>query len=296
MNNKFNKPTILVVLIFLFAVVSNLNAKDFPATVIDGTERSVTLKKMPERVISLGAASTEILFEVGAEAQIAAVSNVSNYPEAAKNLPSAGGFSADSISLETLISYKPDLILIYKGMHSSFIPSFEKYKIAYYVIDAQTVADVITDIKNIAVLTGHKKTGDELAAKYNDILANVKKSSDSASPKVYWEVWYEPFMSAGKQSFINDVISLAGGTNIFGDIDQAYPIVSEETIISSNPQFVLIPGDVGLSKADVLARSPWQSIDAFKNDKVIIFDADVYTRSGPRIFTAIQELNAILYE
>lgn len=294
MNMKFNKPTILVVITFFLLSSFKLYAKDFPVSVQDGTYRTVTLKKIPERIISLGAASTEILFEVEAQSQIAAVSDVSNYPEAAKKLPSVGGFSAESISLETLISYKPDLIIIYKGMHDSFVPSFDKYKIAYYMSDAQTVADVITDIKNIAVLTGHKKTGEKLAAKYESILSDVKTASPG--PRVYWEVWYEPYMSAGKQSFINDIITRAGGTNIFGDVDQAYPIVSEETIIASNPQFVLIPGDIGLTAADVLARSPWQTIDAFKNKNVIIFDADIFNRPGPRVFKAIQELNVILYE
>lgn len=257
-------------------------------------------QKIPNHIISLGAASTEILYKVGAGSQIVAVTDVCNYPEEAKKLPVLGQFGGSSISTEALLAYDPDLVILYTGMHDYLIPTLQKYDIPYYVSNATSIADVITEIKTLATMTGHEKEGLKLEKEYNNQIKAIQKKNASKQKKgtlakVYWEVWYEPFMSAGKNSFINDVITLAGGKNIFGNEEQAYPMVSEETIIAENPDYILIPSDIFVSADKVKTRRGWNEISAVKNDKVIIFNADVYTRPGPRIFDAIKELNEILY-
>ncbi len=296
MKRIFFKHAFIFVLVALIGVQAF--ARDFPATVQDKTGHSVTMEKKPVKIISLGAASTEILYAVGAEKQIAAVADVSNYPESAKKLPKIGGFDAKTISLEKIVAFRPDLIIIYSGMHDFLIPSFEKFKIPYYVSNDATVSDVIDEIMDIAILTGHKSTGSSLVKKYNKIVEDISKATKSSGkdrPNVFWEVYNAPYMSAGNKSFINDVISISGGRNIFEDVDQAYPVVSEETIIASNPDIILLPNDMYSSSDTVKTRHGWQNINAVKNGKIVIINADVYTRSGPRIFDALQELYRILY-
>lgn len=298
MKSIFNKPTkILVFSLFVLCFYSfALWGQKFPVSAVDGKGQSVLLKNKPKHIISLGAASTEILYIVGAGNQIAAVSDVCNYPPEANNLPKVGGFGVSSISIETLLSYDPDFVVLYSGMQDYLIPSLKKYDIPFYISDAQSIDDVIYEIKTLAVLTGHEKDGIKWEKEYTDFVKSMQKKTAEKARKVYWEVWYEPFMSAGGNSFINDVISLAGGKNIFASETQSYPIVSEETIIASNPDFILIPNDIFVTVDAVKSRRGWNEISAVKNDKVILFDADVYTRPGPRIFEAIKELNSILYE
>jgi iron complex transport system substrate-binding protein len=266
-------------------------------TVEDGTGHSVTVGEVPSKIISLGAASTEILFEIGAEKQIAAVSDVSNYPEAAKSLPTIGGFDAKTISIEKIVSFNPDLIIIYSGMHDFMIASLEKFGIPYYVSKDATISDVIDEIRDIAYLTGHKSKGDELSDSYKKIVAELSKSigSQDSRPKVYWEVYNNPYMSIGKNSFMTDVVKICGGKNIFDDVEQDYPVVSEETIIASNPDFILLPNDMFPDVDEVKGRAGWQNISAVKNGNIVIIDADIYTRPGPRIFAALQSMNKILY-
>lgn len=291
----FKHPIIFISLLFL--ICSAVFAKDFPVSVNDGNQRTVTMKKAPKKIISLGAASTEILFEVGAEKQIAAVSDVSNYPEAAKKIPTIGGFDAKTLSIEKILSFKPDFVIAYSGMHDFLFPLLEKFKIPYYVSNAATVEDVIDEIKDIAYLTGHKNKGDSLENEYKKILLDIEKVIVSDNkPTVFWEVYNAPYMSVGNQSFIHDVITKSGGKNIFEDVDQAYPMVSEETIIASNPNFILIPNDMYSSIDSVKERAAWKNMDAIKNNKIIIFDADIYTRPGPRIFSAIKNLHKIIYK
>lgn len=286
MKNIFNKPTKLIVISFVVLMCSTMWAQN---------------KAVPQRIISLGAASTEILYKVGAGSQIVAVTDVCNYPEEAKSLPVLGQFGGSSISTETLLSYEPDLVILYSGMHDYLLPVLQKYEIPYYVSDAVSIAEVIAEIKRLAVMTGHEKEGAKLEKEYNAQVKAIQKKSAAqikkagGAAKVYWEIWYEPFMSAGGPTFINDVITLAGGQNIFAGESQAYPVVSEETIIASDPAVILIPSDSFTAVETVKARRGWNEISAVKNDKVIIINADIYSRPGPRIFEAIKELNGLLY-
>jgi iron complex transport system substrate-binding protein len=90
-------------------------------------------------------------------------------------------------------------------------------------------------------------------------------------------------MSVGNSSFINDLIKTAGGINIFQEIAQAYPTVSEETIVAKNPQIIIIPQNSGITVDSVKNRKGWSQIDAVKNDKIFIVDDNLLTRSGARI-------------
>ena len=280
MKTLFNKPTKLIYFYFLLLLNASMWGKEYP-----------------KRIISLGAAATEILFEIGAENQIAAVSSDSNFPLMAQKLPKAAGFGDSSISLEKLLSFEPDFVILYAGMHDFLIPMLNRYKIQFYVSNVNSVYNIIEEINKIAEITGHSLKGKELTFEYAEKLDSLKKANATLQRKrIYWEVWNNPYMSAGKGSFINDVIEISGGTNIFNQINQAYPIVSEERIISENPDFILIANDSGSTPETVKNRNGWSQINAVQNDCIIVIDSDIFNRPGPRIFSAIQELSGIIHE
>ena len=104
-------------------------------------------------------------------------------------------------------------------------------------------------------------------------------------------MWNAPFMSVGSTSFIHDVIVKAGGVNIFTDLKDAYPMVSEESIISREPAVILIPASTGMEPGAVGLRNGWANIPAVKNGKVFVVDDNVYTRPGPRVADVVLELS-----
>ena len=137
----------------------------------------------------------------------------------------------------------------------------------------------------------------EIVSEMEKKLSAVKEGSSSdstSSRKLYYEVWNAPFMTAGSRSFINDIIFTSGAENIFADIDEAYPIVSEETIIARQPEYILIPASCGITVEAVKARNGWASIPAVKNNKIFLIDDNVYTRPGPRVADVVVELNSLL--
>lgn len=249
--------------------------------------------EIAKSVVALSPAATEILFAIGAEDQIAAVSEYSDYPEAAKSKPVAGGFDGNSISLETILSFKPDLVYLTEGMHNFLIQGLEDNNIPYYISNATSVQAVYDEIKDIGKLTGHEKEAEIVITEMKRKTTSMQ-ASDTEKVSVYYEVWYEPFMSMGNTSFINDIIATAGGKNIFDDLSDAYPMVSEETIIARQPEVILIPASNWLTADALKARAGWESIPAVKNNKVYVIDDNIYSRPGPRIATAISELSVIL--
>lgn len=302
MRLKFYVSIAALVLLTANSLSKNIFCSSFSEETLlsatDGTGRTVTLKKIPERIISLGAASTEILFEAGAEKQIAAVSSVSDFPPQAKALPKAGGFESSTISFETILAINSDFVIIYKGMHDFLIPQLERFKIPYYISDVQNVPQVIEEITALTKLTGHGEKCAELEEKYNSVLKEIQAKTQNSNfrPGVYYEIWATPFISAGNKSFINSLIELAGGKNIFSKIENPYPTVSEEAIISSNPDFIIIAEKSALTEKDIKARRGWQKISAVQNNRIFFVDDDIFSRPGPRIFQALKTLNGIFHE
>ena len=261
----------------------------------------------PQRIVALSPSAGEILFAVGAEAQVAAVSEFTDYPPEAASKPVVGGFDGKTLSMESILGFKPDFLYLTDGMHNFLIEQLEAYKIPYYLSKGNSIAAVMQEILDIGKITGHEAKAKDVVLEMEKKLSTVKKSSTSTSSSpstlsspstssrsLYYEVWNAPFMTAGSRSFINDIIFTSGAENIFADIDEAYPIVSEETIIARQPEYILIPASSGITLEAVKARNGWASIPAVKNNKIFLIDDNVYTRPGPRVADVVVELNALL--
>lgn len=272
-----NKILLFAAIFFSFAFTN--------CTKKDAQNPNVKAKQsIPQRIVSLSPASTEILFAVGAENQIVAVSDFSDYPPQAQNLPKVGGFDGKTLSLEKILSFNPDFVYLTNVMHNHLIPHFESLNIDYYLSDANSFEQVKNEILQIAKITGHASNGENLVKEIDSAINKINSQNQLLQkPTVYWEVWNSPYMSVGNSSFINDLIKTAGGINIFQEIAQAYPTVSEETIVAKNPQIIIIPQNSGITVDSVKNRKGWSQIDAVKNDKIFIVDDNLLTRSGARI-------------
>ena len=249
----------------------------------------------PKSIVALSPSAAEILFAVGAGDQVSAVSEFTDYPAEAAAKPVVGGFDGKTLSIETIMSFRPDLVYLTEGMHNFLIETLESNGINYYISKGDSIASVEQEILDVGKLTGHdkeaKKVVDGMEKKLKKVAAAAKKS---VPVKVYYEVWNAPYMSVGTNSFINDVIVKAGGENIFGDLADAYPMVSEESIITRQPAVILIPSSSGQEPSSVGLRNGWADIPAVKNAKVFVVDDNVYTRPGPRIADVVLELADLL--
>ena len=181
-------------------------------------------------------------------------------------------------------------------MHNYLIPFLQKHNIAYYISVADSIQTVLQEITEIGKITDHQLQAQKLC---NQIKQDLQKIAEQNKSKpnvtVYWEVWTPPYMSAGKNSFINEIITYAGGINIFSDIEQPYPVVSEEAILMRNPQIIIIPNSTVGGTTAVTSRKNWQNISAVKNNKIYSVDTNIISRPGPRISQAIELISNCIY-
>lgn len=285
-----NKKYLSALFIFLFL-----------ASAIYGRKPKARAGGYPKSIVALSPSAAEILFTIGAGDQVSAVSEFTDFPEEAKAKPVVGGFDGKTLSLETIMSFRPDLVYLTEGMHNFLIATLEANGIAYYVSKGDSIASVEKEILEVGKITGHEKEAakvvDGMETKLKKAVTSAHKggAANSDSPvNVYWEVWNAPYMSAGASSFINDVIKAAGGENIFSDLPDTYPMVSEESIISRQPAVILIPASTGMAADAVGLRNGWADIPAVKGDRVFVVDDNVYTRPGPRVADVVLELSELL--
>ena len=305
MKHLIKKTGIILLMLALAMSLSAKSKKTITKKVKKNAKKTEQTVQYPKSIVTLSPAAAEILYAIGAGDQIAAVSAFTDYPPEAAEKPVVGGFDGKTLSIETILSYEPDLVYLTEGMHNFLIEPLDSYGIKWYLSNATSITAIEKEIIDLGELTGHQEEAAMVVAQMAEKLskayvpAAAKTDDDEvealdSSIKVYYEVWNAPFMSVGSTSFINDVIVNAGGKNIFDDLTDAYPMVSDETIIARAPDVILIPMNNGVSVEDVKARAGWDSIPAVVNDRIYVVDDNLYSRQGPRVADVVLDLAELL--
>jgi iron complex transport system substrate-binding protein len=273
----------------------------FPLTITDDLGRQVTLSAPAQRVISLAPSNTEILFAVGAGGQVVGVTEYCNYPPEAQSLEKIGGFSANTISVEKIVSLEPDLVLSVGDIQQPVIDALEQLNIQVVALDPHTLDDVYSRIELVGRLTGHQAEAAQVVTEMKERVDMVAQRV-AAIPagdrlRVYWEVFDEPRMTAGPSTFIGQLIDLAGGVNIFADLDEDYPQISDEEVIARNPAVIMGADTMGekLTTEMVGQRPGWAQIGAVQGSRIYLFDGDMVARAGPRLAQVLETMATALY-
>ncbi|ABX03704.1 MAG TPA: cobalamin-binding protein [Herpetosiphon sp.] len=273
----------------------------YPLTIKDSLGREVTLQAAPSRIVSLAPSNTEILFAVGAGDALVGVTKYCNYPEAAKSIDQIGGFSAKTISLETIVALKPDVVFSGDESQQIVIDALTQANIPVIAIKAETFEAVYQNINLIGQATNHPTEAAQVVAEMQARIDAVtaKTSTLAAADKlsVFYEVYDEPLMTAGPQTFIGQMLELAGATNIFADVSEEYPEISAEEVVNRQPAVIIGPESHGDKLTiDLIAQRPgWGAIKAVKEGKIVVLNGDMLSRPGPRLADALEALSQALY-
>ncbi|MDD5156067.1 MAG: cobalamin-binding protein [Candidatus Omnitrophica bacterium] len=251
------------------------------------------------RYISLAPSTTEILFALGLGDNIVGVSSFCNYPKEAQNKPKVGDFSNPNI--EKIISLKPDYIFCTGLEQARTVHELKRMKLNVYVADPGNMAELLDTIAEIGGITGAREQAAQLINKMRSDIADISKKIRNISPdkrvRVFVEIWHEPLMTAGKGSFVDELITLSGGINIAHDTFRPYSNFSAEKVIDSNPQVIILAYmDKEMPLKIVEGRFGWGDIKAVKDKRVFNdIDPDKLLRPGPRITEGLKELYRKLY-
>jgi iron complex transport system substrate-binding protein len=273
---------------------------------VDDLGYSLTLTEPPERIVSLAPSNTEILFAVGAGDKVVGVTDFCNYPYdfaawiEAGNMTSIGNYYGPST--EPIVALNPDLVLATTGSLEA-AENLRELGYNVLVIEPTNLTYVLRDILLVGRATNNYNNAVTLESDISQRIDDVtsKAAVATTKPKVYHEVWNDPIMSAGPGTFIDELITLAGGQNIFDDAVSSWPTVSSEAIIDKNPDVMIFP-DMYMGRANfyetveaVKNRDGWDLISAVQNDKIYEINADIISRSGPRLADALEQMAKMIH-
>jgi iron complex transport system substrate-binding protein len=253
-----------------------------------------------QRYISLAPSTTEILFALGLDDEIAGVSAYCNYPPAASIKPKIGDFSHPN--MEKICSLKPDYIFCTGLEQAPVITELKRLKLHVYVADPANMSELFATIRDIGKLTHREEEArsviNAMTADIEMIRAKTQTIPQQKKMRVFLEIWHEPLMTAGKGSFVDELISLAGGINIAHDVIRPYCNYSAEKVIGLNPDCIIMTYmDSEQAMELVERRFGWSSIAAVKNKRVFNdIDPDLLLRPGPRVTEGLKAVYRKLYQ
>jgi iron complex transport system substrate-binding protein len=273
----------------------------FPLTVVDDLGRTVKIDKLPQRIISLAPSNTEIIYALGLEDKLVGTTDYCDYPEAAKNKPRVAGYI--NPDLEKVVSQQPDLIIAEAIHENTVLPALEKLGLTVIVTSATSLDVVLDDIRLIGEITGKSKAAtklvDDLAKRIQAITTKTAGLTIEQRPRVLYVVWYDPIWTMGSETFIDDIIWKAGGTNIFSKDFEKSHVASLEAIIAKNPQVIIVSGMAttgDLIYDNITKESRLAGVDAMHDGRVYkISDANLIERPGPRVVDGLEEVAQMIH-
>lgn len=251
------------------------------------------------RYISLAPSTTEILFALGLDEEIVGISSYCNYPPQAKLKTKVGDFSHPNI--EKIISLKPDYIFCTGLEQAPVIAQLRRLKFNVYVADPINMKELFEAINEIGAITHKTQEAAILIKRMSDDIRSLSSKVTLIPPqeriRVFIEIWHEPLMTAGKGSFIDELITLAGGINIAHDTARPYSIFSSEKVVKLNPQCIIMAYMDKESPVKLVAsRFGWENIEAVRNKRIFNdINPDILLRPGPRITEGLKEIHRRLY-
>lgn len=253
------------------------------------------LPRKAERIVSLAPNLTEILFALGLEKEIARVTLDSDYPPAAVQKPKVGTFWQPNI--EAVIAAKPDLVITL-GFHQQKNTAERLKRTGYntLTVNIEKVNDLFEAIKKMGEATGKQLQADELAI---NIKKNLERLSASVcmekKVRVLWVVQREPLRVAGRDTFINEILEMAGGENAIGPTVHKYPPIGAEQVIVCRADVIIEPSmqqqDLTIQQNKAIQYwSKFENLPAVVNKRIYIIPGDKVSRLGPRLYEGAETI------
>jgi iron complex transport system substrate-binding protein len=290
--SKNSHIVLALALIFLLLPVDII-----AGSVTDQVGRTLVVPANPTRVIALAPSITEIIYDLGQEKRLVGVTQYSTYPSEAESLPRVGSYIR--LDIEKIVALKPDLCLASKdGNPKHIVDKIVSLGIPVYAINPRNLQQIMDAITRLGSLLDAEQAAAELVIGMEKRIDRVQElvKKENHKPRVFFQIDAEPLFSAGTDTFIHELIELAGGINTTAG-GVSYPRYSWEDIIVLQPEIVLISSMAGGLAPEYLLNSwkKWNLLSAVKNDKIFVVDAELFNRPTPRLVDALEVIAAIIH-
>lgn len=273
---------------------------DSPIRVTDDLGREIVLKQTAKRIVSLSPRTTESLFAIGAGEQVVGVTTYCNFPPEASSRAKVGGFSAKSLSVESIVSLQPDLVVSAGEIQRPITDQLERLGLTVLGLHSESLSDLKSELSRLGRATGHDKTAMELTESITQRIARIEEQAAKVPQEqrrtVFYLAWDEPLTGAGPDSYLGEMIQICGGVNVVTDATARYPKLNPEVLIAADPDLILTSTNhKGIFTAEGLQSRPgWSSLTAIRNGQIHFLEGDLVSRCSPRVVEALDQMAAII--
>jgi len=273
--------------------------------VVDGRGAAVAQSQTaPQRIISLVPATTEMLFAMGAGNRVVGVGNFDRFPPEVARLPKVGGLLDPDV--ERVLSLKPDLVIVY-DTQDDLKRQLERASVPMYRYAHRDLTDILATMRSLGERIGAKDAGEAAAARVERQLeATRARVAGRTKPRTLLVFGREAgtlrhINASGGYGFLHDLLELAGGTDVLGDMKKQSVDLSTEMVLSRAPEAIieLHYGAEALPQPKIDAeRRVWNtlaSVPAVKNNRVYLLMGDEFVVPGPRIAGAAERFAQVLH-
>lgn len=238
---------------------------------------------MPQRIVSLAPSVTESIYALGAEDMLVGVTSFCDRPPQAKGKRIVGTILDPNI--EVIVSLGPDIVFTIDELNrAQDVAALRNMGLNVEILEpGRDFDDVMAQFMRIGALIGRGKEAEAMIAETKEEIASTKTAIEpQEKPSVFWQVSGRPVITVGAESFQNDLIAHAGGSNIFGGVDNAYFRVSREDVIMKNPDIIILAIHGGESDSETLEWEKYTGLAAVKSHRIYTVDVDTVCRPTPR--------------
>jgi len=255
--------------------------------VVDDLGRLVAINGTPQRIVSLAPSNTEILFALGLGEKVVGVTNSCDYPPEALEKEKVGGYYGPDI--EKIIALEPDLVLATDFHRFELIPTLEEQGFTVFAVAPQTLDDVLESIQKVGKITGKEEEASGFVNEMQSKIEEIQELTEGLGerPRVLYVTWHDPIWTVGRDTWIDDLVWIAGGNNTFSQYFESGAMVEIEWVLFCNPEVIITS-----SWPDVYEwamNEPALNVtDARQNGRVYTCDDNLVQRPGPRLVEGLE--------
>jgi len=263
----------------------------------DQAGRIVDVPVSPNRVVSLAPSITEIIYDLKCEDRLKGATTYSDFPKAAQKLPKVGSYVY--LDLEKIVSLKPDLCIgIKDGNPKAIVMRLESLGIPVYAVNPRSIDSIQSTVLEIGELLQASEKARHMVGEMESRIDYIRQLTATAKnqPRVFFQIGISPIVSAGSDTFIHELIEMAGGINLAQSYI-SYPRFSIEEVVVAAPDIMIITSMAREKVFDqIMAKwKQWPNIPAVKNDRIFLVDSNLFDRPTPRLIEGLEVLLQIIH-
>jgi iron complex transport system substrate-binding protein len=264
-----------------------------PVSAVDATGARIVLARPAVRIVSLAPHATELAFAAGAGKHVVGVLAPADWPPEARNVPRIG--NAAALDLERVVALKPDLALVWPYLAPAQVERLRALGVPVFVSDPRTPEAIADDLERVGVLAGTAdvaaRAAQELRVRLNRLDARERGAKKIS---VFYEIWGRPLYTIGGTHLITAALERCGGENAFGRLVAPAPAVGVEDVLAARPEAIIAGSDNAVRPAWLDEWRQWRDIPAVVHGNLLVVDANLLHRAGPRFVDGAEQLCATL--